>query len=136
MALLKKHLTLSLRRTGKSYREVHEWMDGRQAPLRAILSRHNVLSLPRHLAAAEKKFGGDGAKEYLEHLKNDYRTHLVLIAWKLILRVRIRAGFVADPGLTAYQRELLYGKRSPGSGPFSSRVFAKYCIRKRKEGKV
>ena len=78
MPSIKKHIKLSLKRTGKEYREIHEWMDRRTIGHKNIVARHNIMNIPNFLPVVEKQFGKDGVREYLQHIKDDYEDHIVL----------------------------------------------------------
>ena len=91
MPSLGDHVRLSISRTGKGHHDLHEWMDGRNTRLRDIIARHNMLNVPRLLPVVEEQFGEEGAREFLHHLEDDYRAHLILRIWRRIARIRGRA---------------------------------------------
>lgn len=88
MPSFSEHVRLSIVRTGKSHLALHEWMDGRSTRVRDVIARHNFVNLPGLLPVVEKKFGRDGVREFLRHLEDDYRTHLVLKIWKKVAETR------------------------------------------------
>lgn len=79
MPSLKKHVELSLKRTGKDYREVHEWMDGQDISYKTRVKRHSITSIPEFMPIIKERFGDDGLKEYLQHIKDDYDNDAMLI---------------------------------------------------------
>ncbi len=84
MPPINEHVKLSLKRTGKGYREIHEWMDGKDISYKERIARHKVTNVPEFLPIIEKKFGKDGAKEYLWHIEEDYEqnTSTLVKIWR------------------------------------------------------
>ena len=78
MPLIEKHIELSLKRTGKEYREIHEWMDGKSITYKERVARHSITNIPEFLPIIEKMFGKDGVNEYLQHIKDDYENNIAL----------------------------------------------------------
>lgn len=78
MPSLQKHIELSLKRTGKEYREIHEWMDGRGISYKDKLERHKITNIPGFLPFIEKRFGKDAAEEYLKHIEDDYDNNFAI----------------------------------------------------------
>ena len=78
MPSIEKHIELSLERTGKEFREVHEWMDGRDINRKEMSARHSIMNIPQFLPVVEKQFGKEGVREYLHHIKDDYENHIAL----------------------------------------------------------
>ncbi len=77
MPSVRKHCELSKRRTGKTYRELHEWMDPWTSDTRLAEQRHDVTNIPRHMDYVRKTWGEEGVKEFLQHIKDDYKTGFV-----------------------------------------------------------
>ncbi|MEO5332047.1 MAG: hypothetical protein H7839_08490 [Magnetococcus sp. YQC-5] len=67
MSSLEIHLQRSLARTGKEYREIHEWIDepGRKA------ERHDLGMILENAKMWTERYGEEGAREYLFHLQDD-----------------------------------------------------------------
>ncbi len=78
MPTLKGHIKLSVKRTGKEFRELHEWMDGSSVGYRDRIERHKIPNIQKFSPIVEKKFGKDGLREYLQHIKDDYSNHIIL----------------------------------------------------------
>ncbi len=72
MPPINEHVKLSLKRTGKSYRELHEWVEGFHSTKEEKEERHDILKIPQFLPIIEKRFGKEGVEEYLQHIKDDY----------------------------------------------------------------
>ena len=53
MPSIEKHIELSLERTGKEYKEIHEWMDGRGVSYKEIAARHRITIVPIFLPIIE-----------------------------------------------------------------------------------
>jgi len=81
MPPINEHIKLSLKRTGKSYKEIHEWIEGFHSTRKEKEERHDILKIPRFLPFIKEKFGEEGIKEYLQHIKDDYEKTK---AYKLI----------------------------------------------------
>ena len=78
MPSLKGHIRRSLRRTGREFRELNEWMDGRTVPYRDRIDRHRISNIAKFSRTVEDMFGKEGLEEYLHHLKDDYNSHWIL----------------------------------------------------------
>jgi hypothetical protein len=59
----------SLARTGKEYREVHEWIDNAETKY----ERHDFSKVLVNAAMFREKYGEEAAQEYVEHLVDDLR---------------------------------------------------------------
>ncbi len=90
MPSIEKHIKLSLKRTGKEYREINEWMDGKNLSYRERVARHRLTNIPRFLPIVEKEFGKDAVKEYLQHIEDDYEKNFILRVWKTLKRFLVR----------------------------------------------
>lgn len=83
MPPIEKHIQTSIERTGKDYRDIHEWIDHpEKKPQRHDLGR--VLELAKMF---EEKYGEEGAREYVQHLQDDLTSrfgHLLEDVEKLV----------------------------------------------------
>lgn len=70
MPSIKEHIKSSKRRSGREYKEVHEWLDGSRLSYSERLSRHHPSR--ENLAIVRKQFGSGGMVEYLHHLDEDH----------------------------------------------------------------
>jgi hypothetical protein len=61
------HVASSTQRTGKDYREVHEWIDD---PVHKN-ERHDITRVLEFSAMFREKYGEEGAQEYVQHLADD-----------------------------------------------------------------
>lgn len=76
MPPIEKHVEISTQRTGKPYREVHEWIDNPQNKN----ERHDITRVLEFSRMFEEKYGKEAAREYVQHLANDLNgkfSHLV-----------------------------------------------------------
>ena len=76
MPEVKKHIDKSIERTGREYREVHEWIDdpGRKK------ERHDVTRMLEFGGMFREKHGEESVQEYVAHLHDDMKGkfgHLV-----------------------------------------------------------
>ena len=70
MPSLKVHCENSFNRTGKDFRELHEWMDepGEILGIDHRRVRHDL----SYIEEVRKKFDIEGVKEFLMHISEDY----------------------------------------------------------------
>ncbi|MBI2529758.1 MAG: hypothetical protein HYW05_01270 [Candidatus Diapherotrites archaeon] len=80
MGTIEEHIGSSIRRTGNSHRALHEWLDGKDLSYGEMLSRHAPSNVQKFLPLVRKKFGKEGAGEYLRHLHEDYEHGFLLRA--------------------------------------------------------
>ena len=76
MPSIEKHVEISMKRTGKSYTEVHDWID--EIPYKD--ERHDITKIPDTFQMFEEKYGEEAAREYVQHLADDLSgkfNHLV-----------------------------------------------------------
>lgn len=89
MPTLRGHIKLSVKRTGKEFRELNEWMDGSSVSYRDRIERHKIPNILKFTPVVKRLFGKEAANEYLQHLKDDYEGHIVLriikrlMGWKI-----------------------------------------------------
>ena len=88
MPNINEHFKLSLKRTGKDYRELHEWIEGFHSTKKEKEERHDILKIPRFLSFIKKRFGKGGVQEYLYHIKEDYEKSRAYKLAKIILRIK------------------------------------------------
>ena len=76
MPSIEKHVEISVQRTSKPYREVHEWIDEPQHKN----ERHDITRVLEFSRMFEEKYGEEAAREYVQHLADDLNgkfNHLV-----------------------------------------------------------
>ncbi len=76
MPPVEKHTQSSTERTGKDYRDVHEWLDRDPATKAA---RHDITKIHEFGKMIEEQYGQEGLQEYILHLHDDIKakfTHL------------------------------------------------------------
>ncbi len=76
MPSIEKHVEISMQRTSKPYREVHEWIDEPQHKN----ERHDITRVLEFSRMFEEKYGEEAAREYVQHLADDLNgkfKHLV-----------------------------------------------------------
>lgn len=69
MPSIEKHLETSMKRTGRDYREVHEWIDD---PANKN-ERHDITAIPDTFQMFKEQHGEEAAREYVQHLSDDIR---------------------------------------------------------------
>ncbi|MCX8070399.1 MAG: hypothetical protein N2738_07845 [Thermodesulfovibrionales bacterium] len=72
-----KHLVTSKERTGKEYKEIHEWLDDSDAVVKA--QRHDITKIFEYGKMFEEKYGEEGRQEYIQHIHDDIKakfTHI------------------------------------------------------------
>lgn len=67
MPSIEKHVQASLKRTGKEYLEIHEWVDNPETKP----ERHDITTIPDNFQMFKEKYGEEGAREYVQHLSDD-----------------------------------------------------------------
>jgi hypothetical protein len=76
MPIIEKHIQTSLKRTGKPYREIHEWIDDPQLKN----ERHDITRVLEVSQMFSEKYGEEASQEYVQHLADDLNgkfNHLV-----------------------------------------------------------
>ena len=83
MPSIEKHVEISIARTGKPYREVHEWIDNPETKA----ERHDLTKVLEVSKMFEEKYGPEAAREYVQHLADDLNGkfgHLVEDVEKMV----------------------------------------------------
>ena len=88
MPTINEHLKLSLKRTGKDYRELHKWVEEFHSTKKEKEERHDILKIPEFLSFIEDKFGKVGVQEYLYHIKEDYEKSRAYKLAKALLKLK------------------------------------------------
>lgn len=70
MPPINEHVKVSLSRTGKEYREVHEWID---APDKKA-ERHDITKIHEYAKFFERQYGEEAVGEYIQHIQDDLRV--------------------------------------------------------------
>jgi len=65
------HTKSSIERTGKDYKEVHEWLD---MDLDTKADRHDITKIYEYGKIIEEKYGKEGLQEYIHHLHDDMKA--------------------------------------------------------------
>jgi hypothetical protein len=76
MPSIEKHAAISKERTGKTYQEIHEWIDDPQHKK----ERHDITRVLEFSRMFQEKNGQEAAREYVQHLVDDLNgklNHLV-----------------------------------------------------------
>ncbi len=76
MPSIEKHADISKQRTGKTYKQIHEWIDDPQHKK----ERHDITRVLEVSHMFRGKYGEEGAREYVQHLADDLNgkfNHLV-----------------------------------------------------------
>ena len=83
MPPIDEHLQNSIKRTGRDYREIHEWIDDPEKKV----ERHDLGRVLELGKVFEEKYGKEGAREYVQHLQDDLNArfgHLLEDVEKLV----------------------------------------------------
>ncbi len=70
MPSIDNHIKSSIERTGKEYREIHEWIDEPDHKN----ERHDVTKILEFGKFFEVKYGEEGAQEYIQHIHDDLNS--------------------------------------------------------------
>ncbi len=65
------HTKASMERTGKEYKEVHEWLD---LDPEQKAARHDITKIHEFGSMIEQKYGAEARQEYIRHLHDDIKT--------------------------------------------------------------
>lgn len=71
MPPINNHLRISMERTGKEYREVHEWLD---ADPEKKTERHDITRIYEYGKMMEEKYGEAAREEYIRHIHDDIKA--------------------------------------------------------------
>ncbi len=70
MPTIDKHMQKSSERTGKDYREIHEWIDDPERKM----ERHDLSRVLEFGNMFRITHGDEGANEYVHHLQDDLKA--------------------------------------------------------------
>ncbi len=70
MPPIDKHSKISIERTGKDYRSVHEWIDDPEKKV----ERHDITKIYEYGKMIEEKYGKEALQEYLKHIHDDVKA--------------------------------------------------------------
>lgn len=76
MPVVEVHVRDSLARTGKTYLEVHEWLDKDEAKK---AERHDITRMVKHAEYVKGVWGEEAAQEYVKHLHDDIKKRMAHI---------------------------------------------------------
>ena len=71
MSPIANHLKTSIERTGKDYKDVHEWIDGDPAKK---AERHDITRIYEYGKMIEEKYGKEAVQEYIKHIHDDVKA--------------------------------------------------------------
>ncbi len=71
MPPIANHLKTSIERTGKDYKDVHEWIDGDPAKK---AERHDITKISEYGKMIEEKYGKEALQEYIKHIHDDVKA--------------------------------------------------------------
>lgn len=72
MPKIEVHLKESVERTGKEYRELHEWID--EPSMKA--EHHDITRIHTHAEEIKGKWGTEGVQEFINHIHTDIRAQV------------------------------------------------------------
>lgn len=67
------HTKSSMERTGKEYKEVHEWLD---LDPEKKAERHDITKIHEYGTLIEQKYGAEAREEYIRHLHDDMKAKI------------------------------------------------------------
>jgi len=70
MPPVEKHLKIRFERTGKDFRELHEWIDDPEKRP----ERHDITKIHEYGRMIEEKYGEKGLQECIQHIHDDVRA--------------------------------------------------------------
>ena len=73
MPTIDVHTKTSIERTGKDYKDVHEWVDKDAAKK---VERHDVTKMPQNIKEVELVWGEEGVREYVQHIHDDIKKRI------------------------------------------------------------
>ncbi|MEW6599533.1 MAG: hypothetical protein AB1499_01045 [Nitrospirota bacterium] len=71
MPSIEKHIKTSLDKTGKEYKDIHEWMD--KDPEKKA-ERHDISRMFEYGKMIEEKYGKEALQEYIRHINDDVKA--------------------------------------------------------------
>lgn len=66
-----KHIKTSLEKTGKEYKDIHEWLD--KGP-ETKAERHDITKIYEYGKMIEEKYGQEALQEYIRHIHDDVKA--------------------------------------------------------------
>lgn len=87
MPSLKNHSRFSIHRTGRSFVELHRWMNEEYTNPNPP-KRHDITKIPENLEIVREKFGDQAVEEFLYHIKEDYEENKVYKMVKLLAAIK------------------------------------------------
>ena len=73
MPPIDEHVKRSIEKTGKEYREVHEWIDKDETKK---VERHDITKIPENAKEIELKWGKEAVSEYIQHIHDDIKKRI------------------------------------------------------------
>jgi hypothetical protein len=70
MPPIEDHVQKSIEKTGKEFREIHEWID---EPEKKV-ERHDIGRMLEFTKMFQEKYGEEGAQEYVQHIRDDLKA--------------------------------------------------------------
>lgn len=67
------HIKTSIERTGKEYKEVHEWIDKDETKK---VERHDITKMPENIKEIVLRWGEEGVREYVQHIHDDVKKRI------------------------------------------------------------
>ena len=71
MPPIDRHIKTSLDKTGKDYKEVHEWLD---SDPEKKAERHDITRIYEYGKQIEEKYGKEALQEYIGHIHDDVKA--------------------------------------------------------------
>ena len=67
------HLKNSKERTGRDYKDLHEWIDSDKAK---VIEKYDIVKIPENIEYVMAKWGKERVKEFVFHIKEDLEHRL------------------------------------------------------------
>ena len=67
------HIKTSIERTGKEYKEVHEWIDKDETKK---VERYDITKILENIKEIALRWGEEGVSEYVQHIHDDVKKRI------------------------------------------------------------
>ncbi|GAB4407646.1 MAG: hypothetical protein OHK0032_03020 [Thermodesulfovibrionales bacterium] len=78
------HIKRSIERTGRDYRELHEWLDDPEMKT----ERHDIMRIHEFETIVEERYGKEGLEEYMGHIHDDIKSKFEAVTQEFERKLR------------------------------------------------